>query len=136
MRLYEIKENSMKRSSYFAYELDDQSRNTLMSYFIPKYDDVIGHHITYKFGVSRDEEKPNGSDNIYVVGYTTDNKSIEALIVEVDNSTKRPDGKTFHITWSLDRTKGRKPMHSNDIINEFGWTPVKPIKISATMKAF
>src|SRR3546814_9902597 len=49
-----------------------------------------------------------------------DGEGLQALIVSIDGSTDRPDGSTYHITWSLDRSRGRKAVQSNDVIAERG----------------
>jgi hypothetical protein len=51
----------------------------------------------------------------------------ECLVVEMDGSTDRPDGSTYHITWSLG--PGRKARESNDVLRDRGWTHVDPIDI-------
>ena len=45
-----------------------------------------------------------------------------AMVVTIDGTTDRPDGSTFHITWSLDKSKGREARESNDVLKERGWT--------------
>jgi len=134
MKLIELIETTMLTETYIAYELDENSRKELHSKFPPKYDDFIGHHITYQFGVSSDTELPTNSEDINVIGYADDGESIEALVVEINGTTTRQDGKIYHITWSLDRSKGRKPVDSNKLISEMGWTTINPIKISADIK--
>ena len=131
-----MKINQILTEGYIAFELDKKDRSHLLEKFPPKYSDVIGHHITYKFGVSSDTKLPKGSKNIEVVGYADDGDSIEALVVAVNGSTTRPDGKIYHITWSLDREKGRKPVHSNALIEKNGFTRIDPIKISAKPEFF
>ena len=37
-----------------------------------------------------------------IVGRADDGDSLEAMVVTIDGTTDRPDGSTFHITWSLD----------------------------------
>jgi len=32
-----------------------------------------------------------------------------------------PDGGVYHITWSLDRGRGREAVQSNDVIADLGW---------------
>ena len=44
-----------------------------------------------------------------------------------------PDGSTYHITWSLDRARGREPKQSNDVLRERGWERIgAPIPIRLT----
>ena len=125
MRIIEI-----LNESFIAFELDGKSRRTLAQRFIPKYPDFIGHHITYKLGGKKDK-LPGMPKSIEVVGYVDDGDGLEALVIAVNGKTVRPDGKTYHITWSLDRSKGKKPAHSNKLIAEKGYIDVDPIQISA-----
>lgn len=104
---------------YTAYKLTDRARAHLLSVFTPENPDVICHHATEKFGVSADHPAPAPA-KVVVVGYAFDD-SLECLVVEVNGQRHRPDGKTYHITLSLDRSKGRKPVESNDVIAGFGW---------------
>jgi hypothetical protein len=46
------------------------------------------------------------------------------MVVQVEGSSERPDGGTYHITWSL--APGRKAVESNDVIARFRWHPVEP----------
>jgi hypothetical protein len=101
---------------YIALVLDDQTRTKLRDTFPPKYKDFIGHHITLKFGVHKDTPLPRNQHSTEVVGYADDGKGIEALVVSLDGKTQRSDGSTYHITWSLDRSKGYKPVDSNKLL--------------------
>jgi hypothetical protein len=47
--------------------------------------------------------------------------------VELNGTTARPDGGTYHITWSL--APGRDARESNDVIAAKGWTPYERIAI-------
>ena len=113
---------------YTALVLDKKSRKTLRDRFPPKYPDFIGHHITMKFGVPKDTPKPSQPKSIAVVGYKDDEKGVEALIIAVNGKTKRPDGSTYHVTWSIDRSAGRKPVDSNKILKG-GFDKIDPISI-------
>lgn len=124
------------KQGYLAYELSDSDREKLLDLFPPKFPDVIAHHVTLAFGVPEPEEGAVGSRVlIKVIGHTED-ESLEALVVEVDGKAQRPDGKTFHITWSLDRSKGRKPVQSNQLILNAGYSPVKHVTVMATLRFF
>jgi hypothetical protein len=59
-----------------------------------------------------------------IVGRSDDDLGVEALIVEVDGTTDRPDGSTYHITWSL--AEGREAIESNSVIARLGWQRVEP----------
>jgi len=54
------------------------------------------------------------------------------MVVTIDGTTGRPDGSTFHITWSLDKAKGRQARQSNDLLRERGWDKLDqpvPVKV-------
>ena len=114
--------------SYTAYVVDQLSRRKLEQMFPPKYPVWIGQHITVDFGVSRDTPPPPMPQRVIVYGYADDGNSIEALAVEVDGQRKRPDGKLYHITWSLDSTK-RKPKDSNLLLQSHPIQPVPTVEI-------
>ena len=121
---------------YLAFEVDKKSRKDLKKIFEPQFKEFIGHHVTYKFGVKSNEKLPNKPKIAKVVGYVKNDKGLEALVVEINGSTKRPDGKTFHITWSLDRSAGFKPVHSNNLLTSGKWENVNPIEIKLNPKFF
>ena len=54
-----------------------------------------------------------------MVGVADDGAGVQALVVEIGGTTRRPDGSAFHIAWSLGA--GRKAAESNDVIRERGW---------------
>ena len=50
-------------------------------------------------------------------------------MVRIDGTTDRPDGSTYHITWSLG--PDRKARESNDVLRDKGWEHIdKPIAIA------
>lgn len=104
--------------------LDDADRARLLERFPPRYAKLIAHHVTLW---SHKAAKPvPGPASFNVVGHADDGRGIEALVVTCDGKTQRPDGSTYHITWSLDPDSGLAPKHSNDLIAEAGWAPVEP----------
>jgi hypothetical protein len=116
--------------AYTAYLISEPSRALILQRFAPKFGDVICHHVTVRFGVPKDE-KPPPPARLCIVGYVCD-ASLEALVVSVDGATTRPDGMTYHITLSLDRTQGRKPADSNALIAKAGWSAVEPLAIAGS----
>ena len=115
---------------YTAYVLSEESRNTLMEKFPPKYEKVIAHHITVEFGVPKGTPPPEEAD-LKVLGYADSGDGLEALVVSVNGSPKREDGKHFHVTWSLDPVK-YKPVDSNDLIGYGQYTLMLPSVIDTT----
>ncbi|NJO61091.1 MAG: hypothetical protein HC836_23355 [Richelia sp. RM2_1_2] len=122
-----------EKRGYTGFELPSKTRKILLSKLPPKHADVIAHHITYKFGVGEDSV-PSVPKTAEIVGYASDD-SLEAYVVAINGSTTRPDGKVYHVTWSLDKSKGRKPVQSNNLLAN-GWAKIEPIKIEVTPKFF
>ena len=116
--------------SVIGWKLDRVQREELLDRFPPQYPDAIADHVTLK---SNSEEDPLPAEVIsQIVGRADDRDSLECLVVEIDGSTNRPDGATFHITWSLDKSKGRRARESNDLLKERGWsrlTEALPVKL-------
>ena len=102
-----------------GWRLDRDQRLELLAQFPPRYADVIADHVTLKANSER-EELPAPAEAA-VVGRADDGDSLECLVVTINGTTDRPDGSTFHITWSLDKSKGREPRESNDVLKELGW---------------
>jgi hypothetical protein len=124
MRLIEI----ILTETYSAYVLSKKSRAKILATFPPKFSDIRSHHITVKFGLSKDDRIPHQA-NVKVVGYTADD-SLEAVVVSVNGKTQRPDGKIYHIT--LSHEPNRKSSQSNNVIAA-GWKEINnPFEIETT----
>ncbi|AJR23400.1 hypothetical protein [Sphingobium sp. YBL2] len=106
-----------------GWKLDRNVRAQLLERFPPTWPDVIADHVTLHAGASANEPLP-AQEAAEIVGRVDDGEGLQALIVSIDGSTDRPDGSTYHITWSLDRSRGRKAVQSNDVIAERGWEPL------------
>ncbi len=115
---------------YTAYVLTDAAREKLVEKFPPKYEKFIGHHVTIQFGVPKDTQTPDPA-NIRVIGRADTGDGLEALVVSVDGSQDRPDGKTYHITWSLDPDK-YKPVDSNNLVQNARFSLSMPVSIETT----
>jgi hypothetical protein len=117
-----MKLQHLKKQGYLAYPLPNNVRSELLDLFPPKYDRVVAHHVTYEFDVpsSAINQVPQHlwSPTIVVVGYQ-DINGVEALVVEVEGTTIRKDGKIYHITWSL--SPGKKPMESNAMLSQHNY---------------
>lgn len=81
--------------------------------------------------MSKDAPLPEQPKEINVIGYVDDGKGLQALLVEIDGKVDRPDGKTYHITLSLDSLLGYKPVDSNKVIAGNEPIEVDPIKVDA-----
>jgi hypothetical protein len=111
-----------------GWKLPEVERELLLRRFPPKYENVVADHVTLRVGATPDTPLPNRPDSSAVVGRADDGKSLECLVVEIDGSTDRPDGSTYHITWSLG--PGRKARESNEILRDQGWDYIEaPIPV-------
>ena len=101
-----------------GWNLPQGERERLLKRFPPNYENVIADHVTLQVGGTELPAQPKAR----VVGRADDGESLECLVVELDGTTDRPDGSTYHITWSLG--PGRKAIESNDVLREQGWSPI------------
>jgi hypothetical protein len=108
--------------------LDGTERAELLRRFPPAYPDVIAHHVTLRFGPPTNASLPQAKSG-EIVGHVDDGRGIQALVVRIAGTTDRPGGGTYHITWSLDRSRGRRPVESNDAIAAMDWTSCGPVPI-------
>jgi hypothetical protein len=106
-----------------GWKLDRDQRQHLLSRLAPRYPRVIADHVTLKPGVASDAALPPRADAL-IVGRSDDGLGVEAMVVEIDGTTDRPDGSTYHITWSL--AEGREAIESNDVIALLGWQGIEP----------
>ncbi len=114
-----------------GWKLDRAQRAQLLECLPPSWPDVIADHVTLAaHQPDRTDLPPPAEGNI--IGYVDDRDGLDALIVSVDGTTSRPDECTFHVTWSLDSERGRRPVQSNDVIAIRGWQTIAPIPIRLT----
>ena len=106
-----------------GWKLDRAERAALIERFRPAYDHVVADHVTLAARVGASAQLPAETAG-RIVGRTDDGDGVEALVVELAGTTDRPDGSTYHVTWSLDRAKGRRAVESNDVIRDRGWQPL------------
>ena len=111
-----------------GWKLPAEDRDRLLARFLPKYDRVVADHVTLRTGTDAQTPLPRQVE-ARIVGRADDGDSLECLVVELDGTTDRPDGSTYHITWSLG--PGRKARESNDVLRDKGWKPIDgPIGIA------
>lgn len=99
--------------------LGPEDRERLLALFPPAYPTVVAHHVTLGLGSEADLPLPRETEGV-VVGSADDGAGVQALVVEIGGATRRPDGSTYHITWSL--AGGREAVESNDVLRKCGWT--------------
>lgn len=128
------------KNGYIAFVLDEDSRNRVLAAFGTKYPDVIAHHITLTFGVPEPEEDIMKAFNsvfndgeVKVTGYADDGK-VEVLIVSINGTTIRADDKFSHLTLSIDRSKGAKPVHANNVLSNCVHSRVYPVYLSGKIE--
>jgi hypothetical protein len=105
-----------------GWKLQRDEREELLRRFPPKYENVIADHVTLRTGATPATPLPRKPE-ARIVGRADDGKSLECLVVELDGTTDRPDGSTYHITWSLG--PGRKARESNDVLRDQGWKHIR-----------
>lgn len=98
-------------------------RDALLQRFPPRYAQVVADHVTLRGKVGADSTLPPAT-TAWIVGRSDDARGVEAMVVRIEGGTERPDGGTYHITWSL--AEGREGIESNDVIAQYGWDPVDP----------
>lgn len=107
-----------KPGTVTGWKLLLEERERLFERFPPKYEHVIADHVTLRVDATPQTPPPRKPD-ARIVGRADDGASLECLVVELDGTTDRPDGSTYHITWSLG--PGRKARESNDVLRDKGW---------------
>ena len=103
-----------------GWKLDLAGRTELLARFPPVYAETVADHVT--FGRKSKAPAMPVAGRATVVGRADDGRGVEALVVEVNGTTGRRDGGTYHVTWSLG--PGRKAKESNEVIAAQGWQPV------------
>lgn len=116
--LREAYERARPGAWVIGWKLDASQRDELLARFPPRFGRVVAHHVTLRPFVAADSPLPDPVQ-AQLVGEACDGEGVQAFVVAIDGSTARPDGGTWHVTWSL--APGRKAKESNDVIAR-GWT--------------
>ncbi|MGH6908609.1 MAG: hypothetical protein ACREE0_20320 [Phenylobacterium sp.] len=120
-------------SFYVGWLVDPGDREALLARIAPSYPLVVAHHVTFKFG-DRGAALPTETSG-EIVGEADDGLGVQALVVRIGGTTARPDGGTYHITWSL--ADGREARESNAVIGERGWTEIpSPVRVGLHPQGF
>jgi hypothetical protein len=118
---------------FTGWKLDRNERDALIARFPPRYPEVVADHVTLEFKPGKPKLPSATSGEI--VGEADDGQGVQALIVRIGGTTDRPDGSTYHVTWSL--APGRRAVESNDVIRACGWTALEtPVHLSLEPKGF
>jgi hypothetical protein len=110
-----------KPGTVTGWKLPQHEREALLGRFPPRYEEVIADHVTLRVGATPETPLPR-TPEARIVGRADDGMSLECLVVELDGTCHRPDGSTYHITWSLG--PGREARESNDVLRDRGWEPI------------
>jgi hypothetical protein len=101
-----------------GWKLDRDQRVELLQQFPPKFRNVVADHVTLQSSAADDAPLPQETEG-EIVGRVDDGHGVDAMIVSIGGTTRRPDGSTYHITWSLE--DGRKARESNDVLAREKW---------------
>ena len=115
--------------SVIGWKLDAAQRRELVRQFRPRYRNPVADHVTLRGHASDAAPLPQETEG-EIVGRADDGSGVEAMVVAIGGTTDRPDGSTYHITWSL--ADGRRAQESNDVIAAAGWAPFElpmPIRL-------
>lgn len=102
-----------------GWKLTRECRDALIATIPPKYARTIADHVTLSISGTA---SPEPVATAKIIGRADDGLGVEAMVVAIDGSTARPDGKVWHVTWSL--ADNRTARESNDVIAQLGWTGV------------
>ena len=120
-----------KPGTVTGWKLLRDERDRLLERFPPKYENVIADHVTLRVGANAQTPLPRNPASARIVGRADDGAGVECFAVELDGTTDRPDGSTYHITWSLG--PGRKARESNDVLRTQGFESL-PAPIDITLE--
>lgn len=103
---------------FVGWLLDSRDRAALLAQIPPVYPEVIAHHVTLRIDARTGERAPPARQST-IVGLVDDRAGLQALVVCLNGTTRRPDAGVYHITWSL--AAGRKAFEANAVIAAHGW---------------
>jgi hypothetical protein len=107
-----------KPGTVTGWKLDRDERDALIARFPPRYANMVADHVTLRVDTGPLTPLPRAVE-ARLVGHADDGRGVECMVVAIDGATDRPDGSTYHITWSL--ADGRRARDSNDVLRERGW---------------
>src|SRR4051812_45264441 len=80
-----------------GWKLLPAQREALLARFPPTYAQPVAVHVTLRARVHEKSKLP-AAPVAAVVGRSDDGRGVEAMVVQLEGSTERPDGGTYHIT--------------------------------------
>ena len=89
----------------------------------PRHEVVVCEHVTYRYP---DDDLAPALDEVRVVAVAADAR-VQALMAEVAGQRVRPDGRIFHITYSI--AEGVPPVQSNQLLARCAGEPIIPIRV-------
>ena len=120
---------------YSAVVLDDKSHDKLVKWAKEKFSiityekwEIIAHHMTIKLGElpSYLEDDKGSTQTLEVTAFASDSKVIAVRVNGYFTTNKIP-----HVTIAVNRSKGGKPVMSNNLTN---WQPIiKPFSVRGTV---
>lgn len=119
----------MRNRPFVGWKLDPGDRKRLLARLPPRYDRVVADHVTLAFDPAHPKLPTETAGEI--VGEADDGRGVQALVVRIGGTTDRPDGSTYHLTWSLG--DARKAKESNDVLARDGWSML-PVAIPVTLE--
>jgi hypothetical protein len=122
LRAARVQRRMAEAGSNTGWKVDRGQRAELLQQFPPRYPEVVADHVTLKLAGGRNGPVPEQVAGAEIVGRADDGKGVDAMVVRIDGTTDRPDGSTWHITWSLG--PGRQAWESNKVIAAHGWEPL------------
>lgn len=117
-----------------GWKVDRAQRDDLLARFPPRYARPVADHVTLRANVPSGTPLPPPA-RCRIVGDADDGTGVQAMVVEIDGTSDRPGGGTFHITWSL--AAGRRARESNDVIAAYGWRRhAEPVAVKVEPASF
>jgi len=119
----------MRKVKYTAVVLTPESRELLLTLFPPLEGyEPIAHHMTICMGGWNRPERIGEKICLQVVGFDCDSK---VSAVKIMGGGDLSQNETPHVTISVNRRNGGKPVMSNDLNN---WTKIHPFLIEGIIE--
>lgn len=104
---------------YYAFSISSELRERILATYPAIFEEVICEHCTLVFTPFNNTEYETNTPYTIKITQGLSNECIQCVTCTIDDKSNRPNGGKFHITVSLDRTKGAKPVMSNNLILDY-----------------